>query len=431
LPGAYERYGNRAIVGNALTFNANNNRITTAGYTYDAVGNLTNDSTQALAYDAENKIIKVNNVSAYVYDGEGQRVRKLVVENLRFIYGIGGNLIAEFDRASGALKKEYIYGASGLAVTIEPTAINANGTRYTTSDHLGSPRVITDSGAIVKSRHDYKPFGEEIGAGIGARTEAMGYLLVSDGLRQKFTSKERDNETGLDYFGARYYARTQGRFTSPDLPFMDQWELNPQSWNLYSYVRNNPLRLVDPTGNAAEDLCDKVCHDSKKRAEEERKKAEAEGIDVEVIEMKPPAQDRTYDPSMYFVNEMARRTAPIEPLGHVGVAIFSVLPLTGPAMWGSRLLGIGAKQSGKAAIGSRIAFRSVDDLIAAAGKLKTLRHGEELGRVKGNANEILEALAQSYGAKVTTRGSTKFFQSGELRVTLYRSTSEKLPTLQK
>jgi hypothetical protein len=80
------------------------------------------------------------------------------------------------------LQKEYIYGASGLVATIEPTAVNSNGTRYTTSDHLGSPRVVISSAAAVVSRHDFKPFGEEIGAGIGARTEAMGYLLVPDGL---------------------------------------------------------------------------------------------------------------------------------------------------------------------------------------------------------------------------------------------------------
>jgi hypothetical protein len=135
---------NRAIVGAALSFSATNNRITTADYTYDAVGNLTNDSTQALSYDAENKITKVDNVSSYVYDGEGQRVRKLVGENLCFVYDMSGNQIAEFDGATGSLMKEYIYGASGLVATIEPTAVNANGTRYTTSDHLGSPRVTTE-----------------------------------------------------------------------------------------------------------------------------------------------------------------------------------------------------------------------------------------------------------------------------------------------
>src|ERR1044072_5620988 len=186
-----------------LAFSSPTNRITTSGYSYDAAGNLTNDTVHAYTFDAENKILKVDTASPYVYDGEGERVRKLVGENLRFIYGIGGQEIAEFSGASGALQKEYIYGAGGVLATIEPTAVNSNATRYTTSDNLGTPRVVTTSSAGVVSRHDYKPFGEEIGAGTGSRTTGMGYS-VADGVRQRFTQKERDVETGLDYFGARY-----------------------------------------------------------------------------------------------------------------------------------------------------------------------------------------------------------------------------------
>jgi len=65
---------------------------------------------------------------------------------------------------------------------------------------------------------------------------------------QRFTGKERDAETGLDYFGARYMSAAQGRFTSPDAPFADQHTIDPQSWNLYAYVRNNPLKNTDPNG---------------------------------------------------------------------------------------------------------------------------------------------------------------------------------------
>ena len=72
-------------------------------------------------------------------------------------------------------------------------------------------------------------------------------------IEPQFTSKERDAETGLDFFGARYFSGTQGRFTSPDQPFVDQWETNPHSWNLYSYGRNNPLRFADPTGQKCVD----------------------------------------------------------------------------------------------------------------------------------------------------------------------------------
>ena len=67
----------------------------------------------------------------------------------------------------------------------------------------------------------------------------------------QFAGKERDAETGLDYFGARYMSSAQGRFTSPDAPFADRFPANPHSWNLYSYTRNNPLKFVDPTGRGA------------------------------------------------------------------------------------------------------------------------------------------------------------------------------------
>jgi len=96
-------------------------------------------------------------------------------------------------------------------------------------------------------RHDYLPFGEEIGSTQGLRSATQGYGTADD-VRQKFTSKERDNETGLDYFGARYYANTQGRFVSADTlvinPALDQ----PQLWNKYSYSLNNPLVFYDPDG---------------------------------------------------------------------------------------------------------------------------------------------------------------------------------------
>ncbi len=106
---------------------------------------------------------------------------------------------------------------------------------------------LTTALANVK-RHDYLPFGEEISAGTGGRTSAQGYS--SDGVRQKFTQKERDNETGLDYFLARHYCSMQGRFTSVD-SFGGSTH-NPQSLNRYSYVGNNPLAFTDPTGHMAE-----------------------------------------------------------------------------------------------------------------------------------------------------------------------------------
>jgi RHS repeat-associated protein len=89
------------------------------------------------------------------------------------------------------------------------------------------------------------PFGEELYN--GGRTVGMGYG-AADGLRQKFTLKERDNETGLDYSINRYYSPTQGRFTSPDPMNSSGIPLLPQTWNRYAYTINNPLLYTDPKG---------------------------------------------------------------------------------------------------------------------------------------------------------------------------------------
>ena len=132
--------------------------------------------------------------------------------------------------------------------------------RWLVADQLGTPRIIIDkTGALANvKRHDYLPFGEELFAGTGGRTTAQGY--VGDSVRQKFTLKERDNETGLDYFEARYFASAQGRFTSVD-PANYQAMLNPgepQSWNAYSYVNNNPLIRTDPNGRGIGDFFKKL-----------------------------------------------------------------------------------------------------------------------------------------------------------------------------
>jgi len=117
-------------------------------------------------------------------------------------------------------------------------------------DHLGTPRMIVDqTGALANvKRHDYLPFGEELFGGAGGRNPGQGYS-IPDGVRQQFTSKERDVETGLDYFINRYYSSSQGRFTSPDrIAMTSQRPSDPQRLNLYAYVRNSPLRTIDRDG---------------------------------------------------------------------------------------------------------------------------------------------------------------------------------------
>jgi RHS repeat-associated protein len=167
---------------------------------YDSAGNVTRDfNGHTFAYDGENKQTSYDNgQAAYSYDGDGRRVKKVSgIETTIFVYDASGQLVAEYSIS---------------------TPQGSGGTSYLTSDSLGTPRVITDQSANVKSRHDYLPFGEEISVGVGGRTTGQKYVygVGDDGVRQKFTQKERDVETGLDYFASRYYSSPHGRFTCPD-----------------------------------------------------------------------------------------------------------------------------------------------------------------------------------------------------------------------
>jgi len=249
-----DRYGNRAVrVGSyiptpALTpqsgssadfsaFNQSTNRIQLSGFGFDAAGNLKNDPTtaaNAMLYDAENRQVSYTKAgtTTYAYDGDGHRVKK-VVGNVTtiFVYNAMGQLAAEYTNDT----------------TPSP---GGSATSYLTSDHLGSTRVVTKADGTVKARFDYLPFGEEIPSSVGGRSSIVGYN-AADSTKQKFTQKERDSESGLDYFGARYYSSTQGRFTGADDVTKDSHVGDPQSWNKYAYVRNNPLRLVDDGGEKA------------------------------------------------------------------------------------------------------------------------------------------------------------------------------------
>ena len=125
--------------------------------------------------------------------------------------------------------------------------------KWLVTDHLGSTRMVIDqTGSLAGiKRHDFAPFGEELVAGAMIRSASNGYS--GDSVRQKFGSKERDIETGLDYFINRYYSSVQGRFTSVDpIFFQKDMMVDPQRYNLYVYIRNNPLRFVDPNGEAIE-----------------------------------------------------------------------------------------------------------------------------------------------------------------------------------
>jgi RHS repeat-associated protein len=121
------------------------------------------------------------------------------------------------------------------------------GVRYLLMDHQGSTRVVMNEAGAVVARHDMMPYGEEIWAGAGLRTAAQGYAQT-DEVRQRYGMTERDEATGLEHTLWRKYDSWQGRWTSPD-PYRGSMSAgNPQSFNRYVYVNNDPLNLVDPLG---------------------------------------------------------------------------------------------------------------------------------------------------------------------------------------
>ncbi|MBK8812290.1 MAG: hypothetical protein IPN69_16390 [Acidobacteria bacterium] len=248
---SYDRFGNRTtftkftgttqLALDNKTFpsiDPNTNRFNpNQGYGYDKNGNLISDAEgRSFVFNGENKqaqIIKDGKlVGEYDYNGEGQRVRKrtydangFLRDTTVFIYS-AGKLVAEYTTA---------------APPTNPT------TRYTATDMLGSPRVITDSQGNVISRRDFKPFGEEITNNTGERAPAAKYG-TADNLRQKFTTYQRDEETGLDFAEARMYENRHGRFTAVDPLLASGKSANPQTFNRFVYVLNNPLRFNDPHG---------------------------------------------------------------------------------------------------------------------------------------------------------------------------------------
>ncbi|HKQ75463.1 MAG TPA: RHS repeat-associated core domain-containing protein [Blastocatellia bacterium] len=260
---SYDRYGNRkatSATGGLSVFNPTydltNNRIN--GLSYDG-GNITLDMSTGgtMSYDAENRLLTATSGGggSYTYDGEGKRVKRITAgQEWWYVYGIGGELLAEYlSTAPTTVKKEYGYrGGQALMVYDSTLAGNAQ-MKWLVTDHLGSTRMEADKSGSLGGmrRHDYAPFGQEMYAGFRRDSGGQGqygYEPPQSNVRQRFGSKERDIENGLDFFEARYFSSVQGRFTSADNFLNDTHAVDPSSWNLYAYVRNNPLRYTDPTG---------------------------------------------------------------------------------------------------------------------------------------------------------------------------------------
>jgi len=248
LSWTYDRYGNRTAqtvtAGSGFnvsyTVNAANNQFTTAGFSYDGPGNvIAAPGGATFTYDAQecNTGYTGNGSATYTCDGNGLRVKKVVTGSnaVTTVYiRSGGQVLAEYDNgaATASPTREYLYG-NNLLATVTGSSGGSGGTIvYQHRDTL-SPRLYTDANGNDIGEQGTYPFGES-------------WYNNNSTSNWVYTSYERDAESGNDYALARSFASTEGRFLSPDP--LEGHVGDPQSWNRYAYVENDPINLSDPSG---------------------------------------------------------------------------------------------------------------------------------------------------------------------------------------
>ena len=170
--------------------------------------------------------------ATYYYDAQGRRVQKAGSNS--YVYGLQGEVLAEYDSAVH-LVSEYVYlGGRRIARRDASSGL----VYYYYADRLGTNRVMTNASGTTQQESDYEPFGVE--------RPPLTNLVVN---KYKFTGLERDTESGLDHASFRQYGSSFGRWLTPDPAGKGAVRLNdPQTWNMYAYVRNNPTTLTDPSG---------------------------------------------------------------------------------------------------------------------------------------------------------------------------------------
>lgn len=251
---SYDAWGNMKESGTSnlgsISFDVTN-RITSpatcatslAPFCYDAAGDLLVDNhSHAFTYDAEARIKTVDGTAAtYTYNPLGNRVRKEAGATSTEYFFFGGNVIAELNPSTGAYT-DYIFGY-GKRIA-KDTSSNGSGAQYYHDDQIGSARVMTDPAGTKIMDCTFNPFGEQVSCSLDNASN-----------HYRFSGKEYDSESQLDDFGSRYYSSSIGRWATPDWserPTAVPYAVfgDPQSLNLYLYVRNDPVSRADADGHA-------------------------------------------------------------------------------------------------------------------------------------------------------------------------------------
>jgi len=219
--------------------------VVTAGvnaYCYDQNGNLRRrtlgNPVYNLSYDAENRLTGISGgvSGSFTYDGDGNRVKRSF--GLTIVAYIGNHY--EWTINSSASKKYYYAGGQRIAVRTGSSTLN-----YLLGDHLGSTSITADSAGVKVAEIRYKAWGESRYA-----TGATPTTLQYTGQRHE---SGLGGPEGLYFYNARWYDPAVGRFAQADTVVSNPG--NPQSFNRYSYVLNNPLRYIDPTGYVPDPAC--------------------------------------------------------------------------------------------------------------------------------------------------------------------------------
>jgi RHS repeat-associated protein len=244
LSWTYDRYGNRTAQtvtagiapSNSVTVSATTNQITTTGYSYDSNGNMTNDGSNTLTYDAENRAVSAadgSGTASYSYNGLGLRAEKTFGGTTTVYILDGNNVIAEY--AGGTLTNEYVYAGNSLVAEYDSGTLIYHG-----HDRLSNRLNMNSSGTVVGQQGHY-PFGED-------------WYMTGTTTNRHFTAYDRDTESGNDYAKSRYHVNRLGRFLTID-PVRPR-SASPQVLNRYSYVASDPINGADPDGRLFGATCD-------------------------------------------------------------------------------------------------------------------------------------------------------------------------------